>query len=396
MIRPIVRKAFDEFIKHESSSGILLLMSTAIAMLLANSDIAAEFDHLLHIPLTLGWGNTGLTMSLTHWVNDGLMAIFFFLVGLEIKREILVGELQSLQKAALPIGAALGGMVFPALIYLALNFDSPGAAGWGIPMATDIAFALGILSLAGSDKAPKGLSVFLAALAIADDLGAILVIAIFYTAKISWLSLGLAFLVLLVLVAVNKFKITSPFVYIPLGLLLWFATLKSGIHATIAGVLLGMTIPNDTSEDSESLLEKFEHTLTPWVSYLIMPIFALANAGVHIDTSTISAAVMHPVSLGIIGGLFIGKQLGIFGAAWILVRTKIGRLPDRTTFHHLHAASLLGGVGFTMSMFIATLAFKDANLLALSKIGIITASILAALSGLLRLNFSKQPVLEQE
>lgn len=386
MIKSVLKKMFDNFFRHESSSGILLLFCTVLALLVANSPWAIAFDHFLHQKLTLGIGNFSLSLSLLHWLNDGLMAIFFFLVGLEIKRELVVGELNSIQKAALPIGAALGGMIVPALIYIAFNFGGPGVHGWGIPMATDIAFALGILSLVGSTKAPKGLAVFLAALAIADDLGAILVIALFYTAKISWIALFVAVVVFVLLVALNKLKVNALFPYLIFGLILWFAMLKSGIHATIAGVLLGMTIPATTNSADEPLLNKLEHTLAPWVAYLIMPLFALGNAGVAIGLTEIKQAVTHPVSLGIFAGLFIGKQLGIFSASWLLIRSKLGSLPKQVTFEHLHGASLLGGIGFTMSMFIATLAFSDATMLGMAKLGIIMASLVAGLTGLWRLN----------
>lgn len=376
---------FLEFMQRETSSGILLLICTVIALAIANSPWAESYDHFLHQKITLGWGAYSLSMSLLHWLNDGLMAIFFFLVGMEIKRELVVGELNSLQKAALPIAAAFGGMIVPALIYTAFNYGSPTMAGWGIPMATDIAFALGILSLVGAKHAPRGLTVFLAALAIADDLGAILVIAIFYTAHLSWLALLAALVVFGLLLILNKLKVSTFVPYLILGLLLWFALLKSGIHATIAGVLLGMAMPAQTDDRTEPLLNKVEHTLGPWVNFLIMPLFALGNAGVSIGFAELKTAVTHPVSIGVFAGLLIGKQVGIFSASWLLIRGKLGSLPDRVTFKHLHGASILGGIGFTMSMFVATLAFKDVTMLSMAKLGIIFASTTAAIAGVLRL-----------
>lgn len=380
MVRRIL-KPFDTFFNHEASSGILLLIFTSIALFWANSAYSSHYEEVLHHYVTIGYGKLSLSKSLIHWINDGLMAVFFFLVGMEIKRELITGELKSIKNAMLPIGAALGGMILPALIYFSFNYNTKMLSGWGIPMATDIAFALGVLSLLGNKKAPKGLAIFLTALAIIDDLGAILVIAIFYTEKIAFLYLLGALAVIVLLILVNKLKVKNSVVFIFLGILLWLAFLKSGLHATIAGVILGMTIPINQNR-KESMLHHIEHTLTPWVSFGIMPVFALANAGVSVELSRIGDIISSPLSLGIITGLFFGKQIGIFGAAYLMLKFKIASLPSHVSLRHIYGASLLGGIGFTMSLFIATLSFQDPNLLAVAKISIILASLSAALAGL--------------
>lgn len=370
------------FFKNESASGLILLICAIVAMIIANSSFATNYDHILHTYVTIGYKEFSLSMSVLHWINDGLMAIFFLVVGMEIKRELVIGELKSIKKTILPISAAIGGMIVPAIIYALFNYKDPTIAGWGIPMATDIAFALGILSLVGK-KAPKGIIVFLTALAIVDDLGAIVVIAIFYTSQISWIALIVGLIVFIALLLANKFKINSASVYIVGGIILWICFLKSGIHATVAGVLLGMTLPlgKTVQESKTSLLHQFENILTPWSSFIVMPIFALANSGITVDINSFSTLIFKPVSLGIIFGLFVGKQLGIFGISYILVKLKIASLPSQVTKRHLYGASVLGGIGFTMSIFVSSLSFSDATVLSTAKISIMISSILAALLG---------------
>lgn len=372
------------FFKNESSSGLILLTCAIIAMIIANSNFAAIYEHILHTYITIGYKEFSISMSILHWINDGLMAIFFFVVGMEIKRELVIGELKSIKKTVLPISAAIGGMVVPAVIYAIFNYNHLTIRGWGIPMATDIAFALGIVSLV-KDKAPKGIVVFLTALAIVDDLGAIIVIAIFYTNQISWVALAASLIIFITLILANKFNIKSPFVFIGLGIILWICLLKSGIHATVAGVLLGTTLPlgKNVHEAKKSMLYIFEHALTPWSSFVIMPIFALANSGIKIDISSLSANLITPVSLGITLGLFIGKQVGVFGVSYILVKFKIAKLPSQVTKRHLYGASVLAGIGFTMSLFVSSLSFTDETILATAKISIMIASILAAILGII-------------
>jgi len=424
--RPIevILSPLQRFLRLQAAGGVLLLVCTVLALAWANSPFAGSYQSLWHIQCTIGFGTFQLSKPLLLWVNDGLMAVFFLTVGLEIKREILVGELSSLRQATLPIAAALGGMVVPAALYTALNWGSTGANGWGIPMATDIAFALGVLALMGS-KVPVGLKVFLAALAIADDLGAVLVIAIFYTDDISAMSLGVGGLVLGVLMLSNMLGIRHPAVYAILGFFLWVAFLKSGVHATIAGVLLAGTIPVRTvlncreyvnnsrrlldeferaggavdekipnerqfsiiqsleaaSELAQAPLQRLEHALHPWVAFFIMPVFAVANAGVVLD-STALASFREPVTLGVILGLVIGKPLGIVAASWMAVRLGAAALPTSVSWKQLHATGWLAGIGFTMSLFIAGLAFGESAQLEQAKIGIIAASTVAGLSGL--------------
>jgi NhaA family Na+:H+ antiporter len=425
---------FQEFLHQESSGGILLLGLTVLALIWANSPWADSYNALWQTKLTIGTSNFYLSKTLLQWINDGLMAIFFFVVGLEIKREVLVGELASTKKATLPIAAAIGGMLLPALIYALFNRSGAGAAGWGIPMATDIAFALGVLALLGK-RAPLSLKIFLTALAIVDDLGAVLVIALFYTAEIAWISLVVAAGFLLLLVIVNRLGVRHPLVYAILGLGLWVAFLKSGMHATIAGVLLAMTIPaksriggmefashsraildefeqersqmtNGISEIQqsalqtletyiqhvESPLQRLEHGLHPWVAFCIMPIFAMANAGVALG-GDIASALAQPISLGIAAGLVLGKQVGITSFAWLAVRSGLADLPKGVSWWHIYGASWLAGIGFTMSLFIAGLAFGEGPELTAAKLGILAASLIAGLAGWLILR-SLRPSVE--
>lgn len=373
---------FLYFFKNESASGFILMICAIIAMIIANSNLAETYNNILHKYLTIGYKEFSISMSVLHWINDGLMAIFFLVVGMEIKREVVFGELKSFKKTILPISAAIGGMIVPAIIYSLFNYKEPTISGWGIPMATDIAFALGILSLVGR-KAPKGIIVFLTALAIVDDLGAIIVIAIFYTSQISWVALIMGLIVFSALILANRFKFKYTSVFIIGGILLWICLLKSGIHATIAGVLLGISLPagKNVHEFKTSILYRLEHALTPVSSFIIMPAFALANSGITIDIKSIGAMILTPVSLGIIFGLFFGKQIGIFGVSCILVKLKIAKLPAQVTKRHLYGASVLGGIGFTMSIFVSSLSFSDETILSTGKISIIIASILAAILG---------------
>ncbi len=417
-----ILRPFQEFAEKEASSGILLLAVTVIALVWANSPLADTYTSLWQSELTVRLGNFSLTKDLILWINDGLMAIFFLVVGLEIKREVLVGELSSPRRAALPIGAALGGAVVPAGIYLALNAGTEGSEGWGIPMATDIAFALGVLALLG-DRVPLALRVFLTALAIVDDLIAVMVIALFYTAEISWLSLAVGASFMLALVVANLTGVRRSLLYALLGICLWLAFLQSGIHATIAGVLLAMTIPSrariNTDEflnQSRSILDRFEqagergesilneerqaslltletatervetplhrmeHALHPWVVFAIMPLFALANAGVSLGEG-LYETLIEPVSLGIVLGLVVGKQLGVTLFAWLAVKSGIAEMPSGVSWSQIYGVGLLAGIGFTMSLFIADLAFADDPLLDIAKVGILAASLMAGIVG---------------
>lgn len=418
----------QRFMHTESAGGIVLLIATAVALAWANSPWAEAYHHLWETPLAISLGPFQLSQTLHYWINDGLMVIFFFLVGLEIKREFLVGELATAKQAALPIAGAIGGMVAPALLYVALNYGGEGASGWGIPMATDIAFALGVLALMGP-RVPLALKVFLAALAIVDDIGAVLVIALFYTAEISWLSLGVAAVLLLGMIALNRLGARRPTVYLLIGIGVWLAFLKSGVHATVAGVLAAMAIPARTRIDTQEyldrgrhLMEEFdragiegkdvltnpgqqvviqameraceaamaplqriEHALHGWVAFFIIPLFALSNAGVHLSGDVV-AVFQHPVTMGIILGLVIGKPLGISLFAWLAVKAGWAAKPAEVPWSAIHAVSWLGGIGFTMSLFIAGLAFEEGILVAEAKIGILAASLLAGVVGWVLMN----------
>lgn len=385
-----VLRPFQEFAALEASGGILLFACAVVALLWANSPFRAAYETLWHTKLSVFVGDAGLSKPLFLWVNDGLMAVFFFVVGLEIKRELLTGELKSPRQAALPLAAALGGMFVPAGIYAALNAGTPGAAGWGIPMATDIAFALGVLSLLGS-RAPMALKVFLTALAIIDDLGAVLVIAFFYTAEISATSLSLAAGLLAVLFLLNRAGFHNCGVYAFVGFWLWLAILKSGVHATIAGVLIALTIPADQDPEEEaessSLLYRLEHALHPWVTFLILPLFALANAGVVLSGEAFSRLV-QPVSLGVFFGLVVGKPVGIFLFTWLAVRAKLTLLPAGVSWGHIVGAGMLAGIGFTMSLFINALAFGESEFNAMAKMSILLASAVSAIVGSLTLRLA--------
>jgi len=353
---------FQRFFQLEAASGIVLFACTLLALAWANSPIRESYQ--------LFWHRSVSGMSLHHWLNDGLMTIFFLVVGLEIKREILQGELSTKQKASLPIAAALGGMIVPALIYSMFNWGTPGVGGWGIPMATDIAFTIGVVTLLGN-RVPSSLRVFLTAFAIVDDIGAVLVIAMFYTATLSWLNLGIGIGIFTVLFIFNRIGIVKAWGYLMLGVFAWFAFLQSGIHATVAGILLAFVIPMQTGITLE---ERFH----PWVSFLIMPLFAFANAGVVLSDGNF----FHSVSLGVIFGLILGKQLGITLFSWIAIQWKFAVLPERVTWRQLYGVAWLGGIGFTMSLFISNLAFGSDNFMVdVAKIGVFVSSIISGLIG---------------
>jgi NhaA family Na+:H+ antiporter len=355
------RNTFNAFFKLEAASGILLIIAATAAMLLKNSPIGGYYTAFLDVPIQIRVGPLDLNKPLFLWVNDGLMAVFFFTIGLEVKREILVGELSDPRQVILPGMAGLGGIIVPALLYSALNIGNPAALqGWAIPTATDIAFALGVLALVGN--VPTTLKLFLMTLAIIDDLGAILIIAAFYTSNLSMVSLFVALLAVtgLIWLALKRTQKITPFMI--LGFILWVSVLKSGVHATIAGVLLGFFIPmgkHQTEDDSP--LENLLHALHPWVAFVILPIFAFVNGGVDLTGMT-PAALLEPVPLGIMLGLLIGKQLGVFGFAWLSIKTGIAALPDRVSMAQLYAASILTGVGFTISLFIISLAFEEVGM----------------------------------
>ncbi len=426
-----VATPFEQFLHAQTTTGLVLMGMTLIALLLANSPFAESYSHIFHMKIDLNVGEWKLSNSLHHWINDGLMAIFFFMIGLEIKREVLVGELSDIKVAILPILAAIGGMIFPALIYTAINYGTEGASGWGIPMATDIAFAISALVLLGK-RVPPALVTFLVALAIVDDLGAVLVIALFYTEQIHMIPLLFAGGAFLILVIFNLFGIHKILPYFIVGLFLWFFMLESGVHATIAGVIAALAIPstpkrspshfvNDTkrlmaeygrypvdpekgiNERQKTILSKIkkhiDYISTPAarleddlhlpVALIVIPLFALANAGISIDFSAIGTTIMQPVSLGIIAGLIAGKILGIFGVSWLAIKLKLASLPQNSTLKQIFGVALLGGIGFTMSIFVADLAFVGHEALIFqAKIGILTASLIAGVCGYLWLWFA--------
>jgi len=382
-VAAIVLRPVQAFVATEAASGIVLLAATIFAIAWANSEWDGAYRDLwtAHVGFDTPW--VSLRAELVHAVNDGLMAIFFFLVGLEIKRELLEGELASRQKAALPVAAALGGMVVPALIYAAWNAGGDGRHGWGIPMATDIAFALGVLALLGK-RAPFALKVFLLALAIVDDLGAIAVIAVFYTESLSLVALGWAVVVVALILAAQRTGIRAIPVYVVLGGLLWLAIWKSGIHATIAGVALAALAPLHLpagDPDDEPPLDRVERLLHPWVSFLIVPIFALANAGIPLSGDAISDAGSSAVTAGVALGLIVGKPIGIVLFAWLATRLRLGVMPEGIDFLHIVGVGLLAGIGFTVSLFVTSLAFDSVALQEQAKIGILAASALSGLAG---------------
>ncbi len=434
-------KAFDrvltpleDFIHRQTTSGVLLMLCAVAALYLANSQWNDAYHHLLKMTFTIGVEGFQLSKSLHHWINDGLMALFFFVIGLELKREILVGELADIKQAMLPIIAAIGGMLVPVLIYMGINPEGNAFDGWGIPMATDIAFALGTLALLGK-RVPKNLLTFLVALAIVDDLGAVMVIALFYTETINITALGIVVAMLLLLVSLNLGGIRRTLPYVLLGCVLWIAMLKSGIHATLAGILLAFTIPMRPKYDPDRFLSQIKGMLEQIKqayqhekniikndelrsrvralgegvqlvqapaqileskmhlpsAYFIIPIFALANAGIPVDWSSLGSIVVHPVSVGIAVGLVAGKLIGIAGFSWLAVKFGLTSLPQGLNFKHIIGVGLMGGIGFTMSIFIAELGFaSSAENLLMAKTGILIASVLAGVSGFLWLYFTSE------
>ena len=419
--RPALVRAFQSFFATESAGGIVLLVCAVVALVLANSPLAGAYFALWDTPVTAAVGPLEISKPLLLWINDGLMALFFFLVGLEIKREVLNGELRRPKQAALALAGAVGGMVVPAGLYLAFNAGGPGANGWALPMATDIAFALGVLALLGT-RAPFALKVFLTALAIVDDLGAVIVIALFYTSSIKASALAVAAGAVAALVAANRLGVQRTAVYVLLGIVLWVAVLKSGVHATLAGVVAALTIPADRrldvrafTEHARSLLDRImdfefvpddpeptpeqqdaihaleaasvkaetplvrmEHALHGWVAFGIMPLFALANAGVALGGGP---ALEMPIVLGVVVGLLVGKPVGVVAMAWLAIRTGLARMPRGVTWRHLVGVGFLTGIGFTMALFIGSLAFADPAQLASAKVGILSASVLSGVIG---------------
>jgi len=426
---------FEEFIHRQTTSGLLLMIMAVVALILANGPLASAYNHAIHTLAGLDFGDWTLKMSLNHWINDGLMALFFFVVGLELKREFLVGELANLRNAVLPIAAAIGGMVVPALVYFAINPDGDAALGWGIPMATDIAFAIGALALLAS-RVPKALITFLVALAIVDDLGAVMVIAVFYTDTIALGPLAMTGALFALLIVFNVSGIRKTLPYFIIAVLLWYALLQSGVHATLAGILGAMTVPatpkynperfsehvaelmrrfeashepgksimtNDalravvqTLENGvrsvEAPLQRLEHIWHMPVAYLVIPIFALVNAGIPLEIGSLGDALAHPVTLGVTMGLVLGKFVGITGFSWLVLKLGVTELPKNTRFTQIAGVSLLAGIGFTMSIFVAQLGFAhNEELLLLAKTGILVGSLLAGVAGFIWLYLVSKP-----
>jgi len=427
---------FEEFIHRQTTSGLLLMATAILALFLANGPFSEVYFHILHTPISVGVGSWQIEMSLHHWINDGLMALFFFVVGLELKREILVGELATIRNAMLPIAAAVGGMVVPALIYYIINPSGDAANGWGIPMATDIAFAIGALALLAS-RVPKALITFLVALAIVDDLGAVMVIALFYTETIVITPLFIAAGLFLILIAFNMSGIRKTLPYLLVAIALWYSLLLSGIHPTLAGILGAMSVPAMPKYDPERFsthvkslmshfdsshkpgksimtndkladvvhkleysvdsvgvpLQRLEHAWHMPVAYIIIPVFALANAGIPMSFGSLTETMSHPVMLGVSLGLILGKFIGITGISWLVLKLGIAELPKDTRFTQIAGVSLLAGIGFTMSIFVAQLGFSHSeDLLLMAKTGILAASLLAGIAGYIWLYVVSEPV----
>lgn len=385
-------KVIKDFYERESSTGILLILVTIAALVLKNSPLSGVYNSFLYTPLEFRFGALQIAKPLLLWINDGLMAVFFLLIGLEVKREMLRGSLSSWSQAALPVIAALGGMLVPALVYIGFNRSEPlGLQGWAIPTATDIAFALGILSLLGK-RVPASLKIFLLALAIIDDLGAIVIIALFYTADLSLFSITIASVALVALFVLNRSGVVSKAAYIMLGVVLWVSVLKSGVHATLAGVALAFMIPmgaRDKDDTELSLAASLEHDLHPWVSFMILPLFAFVNAGIDLRGLAISQMV-SPVPLGIMLGLFVGKQTGVFLFSWLAIRLKIASLPIGSSWRQLYGVAVMTGIGFTMSLFIDSLAFVDDKMFQYAdKLAILLGSLLSGVVGYLVLRYSE-------
>ena len=381
----VLRSVIRNFVRLESSSGILLLIAGLIALVLSNSSFAGVFDHILHLKLYFGTNLPLFHKSIQHWINDGLMVIFFFVVGLELKREFLEGELSMPSQAILPVIAAVGGMAVPAIFYLLFNFNNPETfQGWAIPSATDIAFSLGVLSLLGK-KVPISLKIFLMALAIIDDLGAIIIIALFYSSNLEIFSLLVVLFILFFLYLCNRRNLQNIWIYILLGFFLWIFIQNAGIHATISGVLLAIFVPHKKTKQG-SLLTCAENKLHPWVAYLIMPLFALTNAGVYLGDVSL-ASLSNPVPLGIMTGLFFGKQIGVFFTTFLLIKMGYARLPSGSNWIQMYGIAMLAGIGFTMAMFINFLAFDTDIYINQAKIAILIASFTSAVLGYILLNF---------
>jgi NhaA family Na+:H+ antiporter len=381
----VLRSVIRNFVRLESSSGILLLIAGLIALVLSNSSFAGVFDHILHLKLYFGTNFPLFYKSTQHWINDGLMVIFFFVVGLELKREFLEGELSMPSQAILPVIAAVGGMAVPAIFYLLFNFNNPETfQGWAIPSATDIAFSLGVLSLLGK-KVPISLKIFLMALAIIDDLGAIIIIALFYSSNLEIFSLLVVLFILFFLYLCNRRNLQNIWIYILLGFFLWIFIQNAGIHATISGVLLAIFVPHKKTKQG-SLLTCAENKLHPWVAYLIMPLFALTNAGVYLGDVSL-ASLSNPVPLGIMTGLFFGKQIGVFFTTFLLIKMGYARLPSGSNWIQMYGIAMLAGIGFTMAMFINFLAFDTDIYINQAKIAILIASFTSAVLGYILLNF---------
>ena len=372
---------FKWFFRLEAASGLILLISAIVALIVSNSAYSSIYFNTLNKYLFIGINNFGLKLSVLHWINDALMAIFFFFVTLEIKREFIQGELSSIKQAILPIVGAVGGMLVPALIYIYINYDTPETLnGWAIPSATDIAFSIGILSLLGS-RVPISLKVFLTALAIIDDLGAIIIIAFFYTGDLNIMYLGLIIVTFIILIILNRLGVKKFLPYLIVGIFLWFFTHESGIHATIAGVLLACSIPHRKKEHDFSLLIKIEHSISPYVAFGIMPLFAFANAGVSLNGLTFSS-LLAPVPLGILVGLFIGKQVGVFVFSYISIKAGFAQMPNNANWVNLYGVGILTGIGFTMSLFVGNLAFvENVQYIDGVKIGVLSGSLLSTIFG---------------
>jgi NhaA family Na+:H+ antiporter len=382
-------------INHEAFPGILLMCAAVIALLIDNSPLAWLYDAVLNIPVAVQVSAVKINKPLLLWINDGLMAVFFLLVALEIKQELLEGKLSTWKQSALPLFAALGGMAVPAIIYTALNYnDAEAIRGWAIPAATDIAFALGVLALLGS-RVPVALKVFLLAVAIIDDLGAILIIAFFYTENISLMALAVAAVGTALLGVLNQTGVNRLWPYLLVGVVLWVAVLKSGVHATLAGVVVGLLLPIRGKTDADpSLVKNLTHTLHNPVNLVIMPIFAFANAGVNLAGFSLGA-LLAPLPLGIMLGLFVGKQIGVLGLAWVAVKSGIAKIPDGVDWSHIYGAALLAGIGFTMSLFIGNLAFSDPEQAAGVRIGVLSGSIMSGVAGYMILRYVAQPAPQQ-
>ncbi len=383
-------KPFKWFFKLEAASGLLLLIAAIIALIISNSNLSSSYFDILNTHILLGTSKIGLDLSILHWINDVLMAVFFFVVTLEIKREFIHGELSKPKQALLPIIGAVGGMLVPALIYIFINFGNGYTLnGWAIPSATDIAFSIGVLSLLGS-RVPISLKIFLTALAIIDDLGAIIIIAFFYSSDLQYMYLLLMLVSFLFLVILNKIGVRKFSPYFLIGLFLWFFTHESGIHSTISGVLLACVIPHRTNEKDFSLLLKLEHFLSPYVAFGIMPLFAFANAGVNLEGLTFDS-ILLPIPLGILLGLFIGKQFGVFLFSFVSVKLKFAEMPSNSNWIKFYAVGILTGIGFTMSLFVGNLAFVDyADDMGGVKIGVLVGSTLSAVFGYLLLLLSSK------